>query len=284
MTRLPCHGSHPLPRRFVLCLLLAGASSTAFAQDVLPPVDRFHVGAGRYWADHDLDTRWDASDGSMGTQVNFQRDLGFVDRQDALVWNIGGSVGEERRHAFDAFGYDYDDDTARLLDRTLRIGDNAYPVDADLAGRMDLRVTGVSYTWFFHQDGRRAFGLGLGAMRYEVDIDLDATATVAGSPAAYANSLSEDEWAPMLRADYAQVLSPRWRWGASLAYTKKNGGNVTGDARDVQLRLEYFPWQHAGFSLRYNYNDVDLDFERTRFDGNLNLNNRGPQLLAMLRF
>lgn len=273
-----------MPRRFVLCLLLAGASSTAFAQDVLPPVDRFHVGAGRYWADHDLDTRWDASDGSMGTQVDFQRDLGFVDRQDALVWNIGGSLGEERRHAFDAFGYDYDDDTARLLDRTLRIGDNAYPVDADLAGRMDLKVTGVSYTWFFHQDGRRAFGVGLGAMRYEVDIDLDATATVAGSPAAYANSLSEDEWAPMLRADYAQVVSPRWRWGASLAYTKKNGGNVTGDARDVQLRLEYFPWQHAGFSLRYNYNDVDLDFERTRFDGSLNLNNRGPQLLAMLRF
>lgn len=36
-----------MPRRFVLCLLLAGASSTAFAQDVLPPVDRFHVGAGR---------------------------------------------------------------------------------------------------------------------------------------------------------------------------------------------------------------------------------------------
>ena len=273
-----------MSRPVVLCLLLAGMSFTAVAQEVLPPIDRFHVGAGRYWADHDLDTRWDASDGSMGTHINVQRDLGFIDRQDALVWNIGGSVGEERRHAFDAFGYDYEDDTARLLDRTLGIGDNAYPVDAELAGSLDLKITGVSYTWFFHHDGTRAFGVGLGAMRYDVDMDLDATATVAGAPVAYANTLSEDEWAPMLRAEYAHALSAHWRWGASLAYTKKTGGNVTGDARDVQVRLEYFPWQRIGLSLRYNYNDVDLDFERTRFDGNLNLNNRGPQLLAMLRF
>ena len=87
-----------------------------------------------------------------------------------------------------------------------------------------------------------------------------------------------------IRSDDVHALSAHWRWGASLAYTRKTGGNVTGDARDVQVELEYFPWRHAGFSLRYNYNDVDLDFERTRFDGNLNLNNRGPQLLAMLRF
>ena len=271
-------------RPVVLCLLLAATSFTAAAQDALPAVDRFYVGAGRYWADHDLDTRWDASDGSMGTHVNFQRDLGFVDRQDALVWNIGGSLGEERRHKIDAFGYDYDDASTRVLDRTLQIGDNPYPVDAAFAGKLDLKITGVSYTWFFHHDGQRAFGVGLGAMRYDVDAELDATATVAGAPVAYANTLSEDEWAPMLRAEYAHALSPHWRWGASLAYTKKTGGNVTGDARDVQVRLEYFPWQRVGLSLRYNYNDVDLDFERTRFDGNLNLNNRGPQLLAMLRF
>ena len=271
-------------RPVVLCLLLAGASSTVAAQDALPAVDRFHIGAGRYWADHDLDTRWDASDGSLGTHVNFQRDLGFVDRQDALAWSIGGSLGEERRHAFEAFGYDYDDDTVRLLDRTLLIGDNAYPVDAAFTGRLDLKITGVSYTWFFLQNGRRAAGVGLGAMRYDIEADLDATATVVGSPVAYANDLSEAEWAPMLRAEYAQSLSAHWRWGVSLAYTRKNSGNVTGDALDAQVELEYFPWEHFGFSLRYNYNDVDLDFERFRFDGNLNLNNRGPQLLGKLRF
>ena len=71
---------------------------------------------------------------------------------------------------------------------------------------------------------------------------------------------------------------------AALACTRKGSGNVTGEALDAQVELEYFPWEHFGFSLRYNYNDVDLDFGRTRFDGNINLNNRGPQLLGTFRF
>jgi len=272
-------------RPAVLGLLLCAAlPSTAAAQDLLPAVDRFYIGAGRYWADHDLDTRWDASDVSLGTHVNFQRDLGFVDRQDALAWSIGGSFGKARHHKLDAFGYDYEDASVRFLDRDLEIADNTYPVDAAFTGRLDLDITGVSYTWMFLQDGKRAFGIGLGAMRYDIAADLDATATVGGTPVAYANDLSEDAWAPMLRAEYAQSLSAHWRWGASLAYTRKNSGNVTGDALDAQVELEYFPWEHFGFSLRYNYNDVDLDFERSRFDGNLELNNRGPQLLGMLRF
>ena len=34
----------------------------------------------------------------------------------------------------------------------------------------------------FLQDGKRAFGIGLGAMRYDIVADLDAAATVGGTP------------------------------------------------------------------------------------------------------
>lgn len=274
-------------RAIVAKLLLAcvpGLPGMALAQDSLPPVDRFYAGAGWYWSDNDLDTRWDATDGSLGTRVDFQRDLGFDDGQGALVWNVGGSLGANRQHKLDAFGYDYDDESVRLLDRELGIEDNVYPVDAAFAGTLDVKITGLSYTWLFHHTDRQAFGVGLGAVRYEVDADLAAAADVDGTMVTYENAFSEDAWAPMLRAEYVHAFAERWRWGAVLSYVKKSGGNVTGDAVDAQVEVEYFPWQHFGFSLRYNYNDVDLDFERSRFDGNVNLKNRGPQLLAMVRF
>ena len=74
-------------------LVCAGLPSHVLAKDTRPAVDRVYLASGRYRADHDLHTRWDASDGSLGTNVNFQRDLGFVDQQDALAWRIGGSFG-----------------------------------------------------------------------------------------------------------------------------------------------------------------------------------------------
>jgi hypothetical protein len=36
--------------------------------------------------------------------------------------------------------------------------------------------------------------------------------------------------------------------GAALAYTRKDSGNVTGDALEAQVEVEYFPWEYFGFS------------------------------------
>ena len=69
-----------------------------------------------------------------------------------------------------------------------------------------------------------------------------------------------------------------------LAQVRKNSGNVTGGALDAQVALECFPRERFGFSLRYNYNGVDLDFERARFDGNLHLDHRGRPLPGLFRF
>ncbi|MGR4877530.1 hypothetical protein [Pseudoxanthomonas sp. LARHCG66] len=35
--------------------------------------------------------------------------------------------------------------------------------------------------------------------------------------------------------------------GDALAYTGKDSGNVTGDAMEAQVEVEYFPWKYFGF-------------------------------------
>jgi len=265
------------------CLVPLALMLSAHAYAV-EPVDRFYVGVGHYWSDNDLDTRWDSSDGSLGTTINFQRDLGFEDSQGALFWNVGGSLGEDHQHKFDAFSYDYDDESVRLLSRDLNIEENTYPAAAAFAGSLDIKISGLSYTWFFNRSEHHAFGVGVGAVRYDLSADLAAALVTEEQSVSVENRFSEDAWAPMLRAEYVQSLAEHWRWGAALSYVKKSGGNVSGDAVDAQVKVEYFPWEHFGFSLRYNYNDVDLDFDRSRFDGNINLKNRGPQLVAVLRY
>ena len=254
------------------------------AQDYLAPVDRFYLGLGRYLSGNDLDTRWNATDGSAGTRINFQRDLGFVEHEGALFWNVGGSLGQHRQHKFDAFGYDYDDDSTRVLARELNVGDNAYPVSAGFDGTLDVKISGLSYTWFFNRSDQHAFGAGIGAVRYDPSFDMAAMVSGEGGGATLENQASEAAWAPLLRVEYVRSLSRHWRWGAALSYVQASGGNASGHAVDAQVEVEYFPWQHVGFSLRYNYNDVALDFQRPRFDGKVELQNRGPQLVAMLRF
>jgi hypothetical protein len=183
-----------------------------------------------------------------------------------------------------AFGFGYDSSGVKVLAEDFDIGDTGFPEGAAFAGDMDVKLTGLAYTWLFHHSEESAAGIGIGAVQYDVSADLAAVALLEGEMIGYEERFSEDAWAPMLRAEYMRSLAAHWRVGADVSYVRKSRGAVSGDAIDVNLRVEYFPWKHFGFSLRYNYNDIDLDFRRSRFDAEIDLKSRGPQLVATYRF
>jgi hypothetical protein len=90
---------------------------------------------------------------------------------------------------------------------------------------------------------------------------------------------SRDEWPHAARRVCAVAAGTR-ATGAALAYTGKDSGNVTGDAMEAQVEVEYFPLGVFRLLVALQRQRRELDFERTRFDGNLNLDNRGPQRWA----
>jgi len=266
-------------------LVLAAAGVAWGMPDValaVEPVDRIKISAGSYVIDHDVDLRWDSPDAGTGSNVNFHRDLGFDDSRSDLFWSVDGVVGG--RHKLSAFGYGYDSGGQRVLDRDLMIDDSRFPVDAAFSGDMDVSIAGAAYTWLFHRNDRSAAGVGIGAVRYDVSADLAAALATGEGLVTAEERFDERAWAPMLRVEYHRSLGERWRMGGQVSYVRKPGGDTSGHAMDANVHLEYFPWQHVGFGLRYNYNDIDLDFDRRRFTGGLNLKNRGPQVAAILRF
>lgn len=270
--------------RAPLVKLLVGAVAWGVSGSVMAiePVDQFKVSIGSYVIDHDVDLRWDAPGVGAGSDVNFHRDLGFDDSKTDIFWSLDGVLGEH--HKVSAFGYSYDSGGQRLLDRDLNIDDSRFPVDAAFAGDMDVKMAGVAYTWLFHRNDRSAAGVGIGAVRYDVSADLAAALETGEGLVTVEERLDERAWAPMLRVEYHHALGENWRLGGQISYVKKSGGDTSGDAIDANVHLEYFPWEHFGFGLRYNYNDVDLEFDRSRFTGKLNFKNQGPQVVAILRF
>ncbi|RZA28631.1 MAG: hypothetical protein EOP02_06835 [Proteobacteria bacterium] len=257
------------------------------AAEELTPLDRFWVGAGVYDSDNDLDIRIDGEDLVDGTEVNFQRDFGFDEKELATTVDAGFTLAN--RHQFTVSGHRYSSSASRTLDETYDVDDQQFVVDADFDGDLDISIMSVGYTYFFHSNERSAFGVGLGGVRYAIDADMVAAGVVddgeGGVTVVSADvSKSESAWAPMLRVQYSQMLGDQWRLHVELAGVKKSNGSVQGDAIDASVSVDYFPWEHFGFSLRYNYNDVDLDYTKSSYNGRLNLKNQGPSLLAIVRF
>lgn len=267
--------------------VLTPVPAVAIAADI-EPVDRFFASAGVYHSSNDVKLRWQPSSGvSAGSHVDLKRDLGVDTDGTDPFFEIGGSFGHGEhghRHKFEAFRYGYDGMSSLTLDGNYVIGDDTYVEGADFEGDLDVKMTGLSYTWFFHNRNGSAFGIGVGAIRYDISASFAAAALVNEDIEAVYGSVSEAAWVPQIHAEYAKSLSRSWRIGLDASYVKKSGGSIEGDAIDLGAKVDYMPWKHLGFSLRYNYNDVELDFKKSRFTGDIDVKSRGPQLMATYRF
>lgn len=267
--------------------VLAVAPFVAGAEEI-SPIDRFYVSAGVYKSGNDVKLRWQPSSGTIpGSHVDLKRNLGIDTDGTDPFFEIGGSFGHGKkghRHKFEAFHYRYDGKSSLLLDGDYTIGDDIYVEGADFEGDLDVKMTGLSYTWFFHNRNGNALGAGLGAIRYDVSATFGAAAIVNEQIETVQGAMSEAAWVPQIHAEYAKSLSKHWRIGLDASYIKKSGGSVEGKAIDVGAKVDYMPWDHFGVSLRYNYNDVELDFKKSRFSGDVDIKTRGPQLMATYRF
>lgn len=266
---------------------LVVAPFAASAEEV-SPIDSFFVSAGVYKSSNDVKLRWQPTSGTNpGSHVDLKRNLGIDTDGTDPFFEIGGSFshGENgHRHKFEASHFGYKGESSLLLDGDYVIGDDIYVEGADFEGDLEVKMTSLSYTWFFHNRNGNAFGIGLGAIRYDVSATFGAAAIVNEEVAAVEGRMSEAAWVPQIHAEYAKSLSKQWRIGLDASYIKKSGGSVEGDAIDVGAKVDYMPWDHFGFSLRYNYNDVELDFKKSRFTGDVDVKSRGPQLMATYRF
>lgn len=279
--------------KFKLMLLPLAASaalilpSAAAASDTMAPVDKYYFSLGAYHANNDVKLRWEPTTGTApGSHIDVKRDLGIdLDGTEAF-FEAGASFGHggHHLHKFDMFRYGYDASASMLLNGDLQIGDDLFVEGADFEGEMEIKLLGAAYTWFFHHTDDSAFGVGVGAIRYQVSTALAAAAVVDGEVEAVSAAISESNWVPQVHAEYVRSLSKQWRVGADASYVKKSGGNFSGKAIDVGAKVEYFPWENFGFALRYNYNDIDLDFSRRSFTGGIDIKTHGPQLIATMRF
>jgi len=235
-----------------------------------------------------LDLRWDASLDLPGTgsDIDSRDDLDLRRQQRRPAFELGVLLAE--RHQLKVYGRSVESRGQRDLQRDLSIDGQLYPLGARIDTRFELDQLGLAWTAFAWQSEKAAFGVGIGALRYQLDLNLEAEieTVVEGVPlrTRLRSGLAEQQWLPLLRAEYDQRLSERWRIGSEVAWVRKPSGRVRGNALEAAVELEYLPSARWGIALRYEVDHVDLDYRRSALAADLKLQNSGPQLLARWRF
>lgn len=247
-----------------------------------PPwfVRRFKSTAGAFFPVNNTKIEIGNSDGSRGTEIDFEDDLGFKKSTVTFMGNFQWRAS--RRSRFDLGFFHLDRTTSRQLQKTIEFGDHTYPVNATVSSYFKVDIYQFSYGYAFLLGPKYELGLQLGIHTLSTGVGIGLAGQTAGV------SYNDD-------FDFTAPLPDIGIWGG-YAFTEKLAlnGNVnyfsikvndfTGKIVSYNLSLMYQIIPDLSMALGYTGMNFTVDVVKTNMDGYLKWGYNGPTITASYSF
>lgn len=247
-----------------LAIPLFGAACTAPLRPDRAPVlsHRFALSVGgEAFGDYDTDVRLDSDNGKVGTDIDLEDDLGFDTSGRVLRLDAEARLAD--RHGLTLSFFQIERGATWSLDREISFGDKVFGIEAEVSSDLDLTVAKFAYRYFFLVRERMELAASLGLHTLDYDVSINAKQV----------DESEDGDAlaplPVLGLNGAYALGERTRISLTGEVFAIEFEGSKGSLVDARLTLDHDFGEHWGVGFGYNRFGLDLDVDRSRFDGEL---------------
>jgi Outer membrane protein beta-barrel domain len=260
----------------VLGLLLLGGPAQAQEAIGTPFNDHVRLTAGLVSATADTELRLDADDGTPGTPVSAEDDLGLADRGEFA--DIEAEVRIRERH-FVRFNYFRLDRSATTpITREIQFGNDTFEPGDEVESTLDLREFTATYAYRFLRKPRfelyGSFGIHL--------TELIAEGRVR------ARNLREDEHEvaplPALGLGAEVVFTDRIFMSAFVDYLQANVNDFEGEILDARITALYRFTHNLSAGLGYFLLERKVDSFDLDDSGHFKLNDSGAELFLRMSF
>lgn len=204
--------------------------------------DKFYLGAGVFLPKTSTSAQLNSSTLGIGTNVDFERTLGFEDSKSVPAFFGRWRFGERWR--LEAEYFELNRSGTRTLNRDIQWGDRVFAANSQLSSTFDfsdLRAS-VGYSFFKTKDKELGAGIGVHAAKYAISLNT-----------LNAGSENEKVTAPLpVLSLYGQfALTDRWAVGGRLDRFALNYDKYEGSLTSLNLDLLYQPFKNFGFGAGY---------------------------------
>jgi hypothetical protein len=243
--------------------------------------DRFQVTVSGSILKLGSEARIDSDDGSYGTELDLEEDLGFASTKfqprAELRWRPG-------RHHEIGFGYQLARRTAsKTLERDIEVADTSFTAGADIKSTFDSDNLFLTYRYAFIAKERTevGVGLGLGAFFFKVGVDAVASASSGGASqsATYSSETSFTGPTGALGV-YARFRSgDRWYLAPDARYLRVTIDRFTGQVLEGGFIAQYYVSPKVGIESGVGLRAIQVDVG-PRTDGG----GFGPDVSARIKY
>ncbi len=269
----------------VISVLACATGVDARADSVKPGQEQFKLMLGGFLPAFGSDVQVNNED-EIGDDVDLGSDLG-VDEDESGFWvGFDWRIAEKHR-----VGVNYSSFTMtgnRVIDEEVTIGDEVYPVDATITTEHKIQIIPVGYSYSFINNDTNEFAVTAGIHWTKVTLSLTGSTSLSDDDVSTTASAGADLPLPLFGLRYDRHFSDKWSAGVSAAFFSIEFAEETFDASGSLLSARAYAEYRfsdqfgAGFAL--DSFKLDVEAEKTRWNGEYVLDYWGPQLYVTARF
>jgi hypothetical protein len=273
---------------FLTVILLIGIiSSAAHAQEgPIPGEETVLLQLGYFFPAFDTKLRVADEDGGRGSDVNLQNDLGFERNETTILAGASWRITPRHRVAVGYFGFHRTAD--RTIDREIEIGDETYPVGAELHSTLDISVIPIAYSYSFIKNDTLEFTGSAGLQWSSLSFKANGSAS-SGTRDIDAEVQSEAQAPlPLIGLGVTYYFAPKWSVGGNFGtfIYKVAAGNMNyqGFVLSATTNIDWWFSDYIGAGAAVNWFGFNVNVEAPRWNGSFNYQYLGPQVYLTARF
>ena len=285
-----------------LLFLIVLISQVSFSQEEVEKhtllTDKFVFTGGLFFPNKTFEIGVDGNitlpdDGPDSPVTLPEGDIDFGDNFDVKRYQATFAVGFQWRFAkkwklfADYFGV-YNTWNAEL-DEPIEWEDVIYQVGANVDAGVDLGVLRVAVGRILSQGAKHELGVSLGAHIMLLDVFVEGQARIANEDeSAVTNfergSLSVTAPLPNIGVWYYWAPTSRWLLTADVDWLYIAFGEYQGGLWDAKAGVQFQVVDFFGVGASYRYYGLNLDVDKTDWNGSLALSYQGPMLMVNFNF
>ncbi|MNF24836.1 hypothetical protein D3C85_365990 [compost metagenome] len=241
---------------------------------------RFKFTAGAFMPINNTEIRVGNSDGSIGTSIDLEDDLGFTESTASFLASFEWRVS--RRSRFNLEYFYLNRDATKTIDKDIEFGDEVYPVDARVSAFFDTQIIRFAYSYAILSKPKYEAGLLLGAHVLMGDMGLKVEAN--GQTAEVKDDFDFTAPLPDVGIWGEFVISKRFGAYANVNYLSAKVDNVDGSIISYNVSVLYNVYKNFNLTAGYTGLSFDLDVEKENRNGYIKWGYNGPAITASYNF
>lgn len=244
--------------------------------------ERFYFAGGVFLPAIDTKTRIDNANLGIGDVIDLKDDLGLDDTQTTFY---GSSYWRFfPRHRIGVGYFRFKDETIATVQRDLQIGDEIYPLGANVSSDFKFEIFPIHYSYSFIKREKVEFSGTIGLHWYQINFGLAGSTSLGNQDIDAEVSIEEKAPLPLLGLEFNYNFTHKWTAGIHGEVFSMDSGDFSGNLVNLSARTEYWLSNHLGTGLAVNFFRLDVDVKSDDWRGAYKYKYWGPQIYLTVRF